>query len=315
MEHTIAAPDAGTLKAVNFGAAIASRKARTSSTSTTPPDEGGGNPPGRARVRILLQMPGTSRGMARRSARALPDAEIAVWPDAPATSDYTLVWRPPPELFACMRTVQAIFNLGAGVDGLMTVPTFPRDVPVVRLEDAGMAEQMVEVRDARRAARVPRNGRLRCAAARRALATAAAYRQVRIRHWLPGPRRPWAGDRRRCSCLSVFRWQARVAVRRRRRVSSPYAGLAELSSSSRRTRARLSVAVDSRDAGRCSIGSPRGAACRRARRQRRARRPHRRRGPHRAARLRATSPARRSTCFATSRCRPAIRSGIIRGSP
>ncbi len=74
----------------------------------------------------------------------MPEADVAVWPDAPATPDYALVWRPPAELFTCVRPVRAIFNLGAGVDGLMGVPTLPRDVPVIRLEDAGMAEQMAE---------------------------------------------------------------------------------------------------------------------------------------------------------------------------
>ncbi len=77
-------------------------------------------------MRILLQMPGRAIEEWRTElARALPDAEIALWPDAPAVSDYTLVWRPPPELFARIRTLKAIFNLGAGVDALLTVPTLP----------------------------------------------------------------------------------------------------------------------------------------------------------------------------------------------
>ena len=43
-----------------------------------------------------------------------------------------------------MRVRRAIFNLGAGVDALLAVDTLPGDVPVVRLEDAGMASQMAE---------------------------------------------------------------------------------------------------------------------------------------------------------------------------
>ena len=77
-------------------------------------------------------------------AAALPEAEIAVWPVAPADPDYALVWRPPAELFTRVRPAKAIFNLGAGVDALLSVPTLPRDVPVIRLTDAGMAEQMAE---------------------------------------------------------------------------------------------------------------------------------------------------------------------------
>ena len=75
---------------------------------------------------------------------ALPDATVAAWPDALASPDYALVWKPPAELFIRARPTRAIFNLGAGVDALMTVPTLPDDVPVIRLEDAGMAVQMVE---------------------------------------------------------------------------------------------------------------------------------------------------------------------------
>ena len=94
---------------------------------------------------VLLQMPGRDADAWRAAvASALPEAEIAVWPVAPADPDYALVWRPPAELFARVRPAKAIFNLGAGVDALLAVPTLPRDVPVIRLADAGMAEQMAE---------------------------------------------------------------------------------------------------------------------------------------------------------------------------
>lgn len=75
---------------------------------------------------------------------ALPAARLHVWPDAPAQVDYALVWKPPPACFAHVRIRHAIFNLGAGVDALLDVPTLPRDVPIVRLTDAGMAVQMAE---------------------------------------------------------------------------------------------------------------------------------------------------------------------------
>ncbi len=96
-------------------------------------------------MRILLQT--TGRTIAEWRAgfeRALPEATIATWPDAPLSPDYAVVWRPPPELFERVRPVKAIFNLGAGVDALLSVATLPDGVPVVRLEDAGMAEQMAE---------------------------------------------------------------------------------------------------------------------------------------------------------------------------
>jgi glyoxylate/hydroxypyruvate reductase A len=96
-------------------------------------------------VKILLQPPRDGAGEWRAAlAAALPEASVALWPDAPAEPDYALVWKPPAELFARVRPVKAIFNLGAGADVLLAVPTLPQDVPLIRLEDAGMAVQMAE---------------------------------------------------------------------------------------------------------------------------------------------------------------------------
>ena len=76
----------------------------------------------------------------------LPEASIHVW-DAegpPCDADYAIVWQPPALLFEKERCLKAIFNLGAGIDGLLQVPNLPAGVPVVRLEDAGMSAQMAE---------------------------------------------------------------------------------------------------------------------------------------------------------------------------
>jgi len=75
---------------------------------------------------------------------ALPEAQVSRWPDAPPAIDYAAVWKPPPELLGAARGVKAIFNLGAGVDALMREPMLPAAVPVIRIEDGGMAEQMVD---------------------------------------------------------------------------------------------------------------------------------------------------------------------------
>jgi glyoxylate/hydroxypyruvate reductase len=77
--------------------------------------------------------------------RAIPEATIGIWPqDADGAADYALVWKPPDELLAGLTRAKAIFNLGAGVDSLESMPRIPGAVPLVRLEDAGMAEQMAE---------------------------------------------------------------------------------------------------------------------------------------------------------------------------
>ncbi len=96
-------------------------------------------------MNILLQMPGHAvEPWHAAFVSALPEAAISVWPEGRAVPDYAIVWKPPAELFTRFRPAKAIFNLGAGVDSLLAVPTLPADVPVIRLEDAGMAEQMSE---------------------------------------------------------------------------------------------------------------------------------------------------------------------------
>ena len=84
-------------------------------------------------------------------ARALPAARVHACshlPDEvepPAQGiDYALVWKPPARLLRDLGSVKAIFNLGAGIDSLTGSGTLPAGVPVVRVEDAGMAEQMSE---------------------------------------------------------------------------------------------------------------------------------------------------------------------------
>lgn len=78
--------------------------------------------------------------------KLLPGAEVHVWnPDGTAIdADYAIVWQPPAELFDREQKLKAIFNLGAGIDGLLTVPNLPPNLTIVRLEDAGMSVQMAE---------------------------------------------------------------------------------------------------------------------------------------------------------------------------
>ena len=79
-------------------------------------------------------------------ASALSDAKVWLWTpeEAGRQADYAIVWQPPAELFASQKGLKAVFNIGAGVDGLMALPNLPGNVPIVRLNDAGMASQMAE---------------------------------------------------------------------------------------------------------------------------------------------------------------------------
>lgn len=85
--------------------------------------------------------------------QSLPEATLSVWsadlPEADREADYAVVWKPPLDMLRGRRDLKAIFNMGAGVDGIVRWyaedPTsLPANVPVVRLDDAGMAAQMAE---------------------------------------------------------------------------------------------------------------------------------------------------------------------------
>jgi glyoxylate/hydroxypyruvate reductase A len=83
-------------------------------------------------------------------AEALPEAECLAWEDSrEASADYAVVWRPPVEMLRGRTDLKAVFNLGAGVDGILRLrdedpEALPAGVPIVRLDDAGMAAQMAE---------------------------------------------------------------------------------------------------------------------------------------------------------------------------
>jgi glyoxylate/hydroxypyruvate reductase len=79
-------------------------------------------------------------------ARALPEVEFRVWPEIgrPEEVDFALVWKPPSGLLADLPRLKAILSLGAGVDHLFVDPRLPRQVPITRMVDAGLAQQMTE---------------------------------------------------------------------------------------------------------------------------------------------------------------------------
>ena len=98
-------------------------------------------------MRVLLYFPGDGlERWASALAALLPEAEVRAWSaDAPAfQADYIAGFRPPPELFDREKHVRAVFNLAAGVETILAVPTLDPSVPIYRLEDAGMAEQMAD---------------------------------------------------------------------------------------------------------------------------------------------------------------------------
>ena len=108
-------------------------------------------------------------------AARLPEASVHVGADAPPC-DYAVLWKPPVDPLRRQTRLKAMFSLGAGVDSLLAMPDLPREVPLVRMEDAGMALQMVEYA---------------LHAALRELRGLAAYaRDQAVARWSPRPVRP-----------------------------------------------------------------------------------------------------------------------------
>ncbi len=80
---------------------------------------------------------------------ALPEAHIALVDGMsrdssdPSDADYVVTGYRNATLFDRERRMKAVFAFSAGVGHLLSLPNLPDDVPVIRLEDAGMAAQMV----------------------------------------------------------------------------------------------------------------------------------------------------------------------------
>lgn len=94
-------------------------------------------------VVVHPQADARARWVAVLSAR-LPSAEVRAWPAGWTQADYAIGWNPPADFFERIRVSLAFFSAGAGVDHLLRHPGLPATLPVIRLEDAGMAVQMAE---------------------------------------------------------------------------------------------------------------------------------------------------------------------------
>ena len=96
-------------------------------------------------MKILVQSTGLDivPGIIAELKKHQPDWQYFAWPsDEPC--DYVVGWKPPAELFARQPGLKAVINYGAGVDAILAMHAVPAHMPIVRLEDAGMAQQMAE---------------------------------------------------------------------------------------------------------------------------------------------------------------------------
>jgi glyoxylate/hydroxypyruvate reductase A len=82
-----------------------------------------------------------------------PLAEIApdlkVWVESrdahdPAEVDYVFTFRPPHGFLKTLPNAKLVFSVGAGVDGILSDPEYPRHVPLVRFVDRTLSREMAQ---------------------------------------------------------------------------------------------------------------------------------------------------------------------------
>ncbi len=96
-------------------------------------------------MKILLHIPHQAQAATWQKAFAetLPHADIRLWKEGDdEAADYMALWKPPIELLRPRAELKAMFNLGAGVDAIWKQNQATLPAPLIRLVDAGMAEQM-----------------------------------------------------------------------------------------------------------------------------------------------------------------------------
>lgn len=71
---------------------------------------------------------------------------LHVWPGdgMPTQMDYLLMWQMPPELLPLLASTKLCLTTSAGVDNMRPLLAEHPDIPLVRLVDAGMGDQMIE---------------------------------------------------------------------------------------------------------------------------------------------------------------------------
>lgn len=97
---------------------------------------------------ILLDIPPGWLGGWSEALRALmPDARIVTRGEdefRPEQVDYLATFRPTPGLIKTLTALKVVFSLGAGVDGIVSDPDYPKAIPLVRFVDHTLAREMAQ---------------------------------------------------------------------------------------------------------------------------------------------------------------------------
>ncbi len=94
---------------------------------------------------LLILPPGWGRywekPLATADVRTLLDGQDRY---APEEIDYVLGFRPRPGFLKTLPNLKAIFSLGAGIDGFLSDPDFPKHVPLIRFVDETLSREMAQ---------------------------------------------------------------------------------------------------------------------------------------------------------------------------
>ena len=96
---------------------------------------------------IIFQSPNDDPVAWERQMNAhLGALDFRVWPESGDVADVevALVWLPPPGMLKRFPNLKLIASLGMGVDHIFLDPELPEGVPVVRIVDPDMVDQMCE---------------------------------------------------------------------------------------------------------------------------------------------------------------------------
>ncbi len=78
--------------------------------------------------------------------KVAPSLDIRAWPDVGRVEDitYAAAWLPPPGVLRSLPKLEVIFSLGAGVDAIISDPTLPDAIPIVRVNEPDLTARMAE---------------------------------------------------------------------------------------------------------------------------------------------------------------------------
>lgn len=98
------------------------------------------------RPTLLMLVPPALAGLWQPHLAAAPFDVVVHGRDAyePESIDYVLGFRPPPGVLKTFANLKTIFSLGAGVDGFLSDPEFPRRIALVRFVDDQLSTEMAQ---------------------------------------------------------------------------------------------------------------------------------------------------------------------------